>query len=67
MKGKIGGSGIRTHGTLPHTRVPGVLLRPLRHPSANDKVKKVYHPPPFFLNNDIHSYSTFLNPRHTVT
>ncbi len=28
------GDGIRTHGELPHTRVPGVLLQPLGHPST---------------------------------
>ena len=29
-----GEGGIRTHGTLPHTRFPSVLLRPLGHLSA---------------------------------
>ena len=29
-----GGSGIRTHGELPHTRSPGVPIRPLSHPSG---------------------------------
>ena len=28
-----GGSGIRTHGELPHTRFPSVPIRPLSHPS----------------------------------
>ena len=28
-----GGSGIRTHGGLDHTRSPGVPIRPLSHPS----------------------------------
>ncbi len=28
-----GGSGIRTHGGLPHTRFPSVPIRPLSHPS----------------------------------
>ena len=28
-----GEGGIRTHGTLPHTRLPNALLRPLGHPS----------------------------------
>ena len=28
-----GESGIRTHGTLPHTRFPSEHLRPLGHPS----------------------------------
>src|SRR5204863_7303831 len=28
-----GGSGIRTHGEFPHTRSPGVPIRPLSHPS----------------------------------
>ena len=31
--GHGGGSGIRTHGELPHTRSPGVPIRPLSHPS----------------------------------
>ena len=30
-----GGSGIRTHGELPHTRSPGVPIRPLSHPSGH--------------------------------
>ena len=30
-----GGSGIRTHGGLPHTRFPSVPIRPLSHPSRN--------------------------------
>ena len=29
-----GGSGIRTHGELPHTRFPSVPIRPLSHPSG---------------------------------
>src|SRR5574341_1696911 len=29
-----GGSGIRTHGGLPHTRFPSVPIRPLSHPSG---------------------------------
>ena len=29
-----GEGGIRTHGTLPHTRVPGVHLKPLGHLSS---------------------------------
>ena len=28
-----GGGGIRTHGGLPHTRSPGVPIRPLSHSS----------------------------------
>ena len=31
--GRSGGSGIRTHGGLPHTRFPSVPIRPLSHPS----------------------------------
>ena len=30
---RCGGSGIRTHGGLPHTRFPSVPIRPLSHPS----------------------------------
>ena len=34
--GQCGGrSGIRTHGTLPHTRFPSERLRPLGHPSCS--------------------------------
>src|SRR5262249_48040460 len=33
-----GGSGIRTHGGLPHTRSPGVPIRPLSHPSGSTLV-----------------------------
>ena len=32
-EGVGGGSGIRTHGGLPHTRFPSVPIRPLSHPS----------------------------------
>ena len=32
-----GGSGIRTHGGLPHTRFPSVPIRPLSHPSRGSK------------------------------
>ena len=31
---RCGGSGIRTHGGLPHTRFPSVPIRPLSHPSG---------------------------------
>ena len=34
-----GEGGIRTHGTLPHTRVPGVHLKPLGHLSSFFKIK----------------------------
>ena len=33
LKPICGGSGIRTHGGLPHTRFPSVPIRPLSHPS----------------------------------
>ena len=33
--GPSGGSGIRTHGELPHTRFPSVPIRPLSHPSRS--------------------------------
>ena len=35
--GTSGGSGIRTHGELPHTRSPGVPISPLSHPSRRDR------------------------------
>ena len=35
-----GEGGIRTHGTLPHTRVPGVHLKPLGHLSSVFKKKR---------------------------
>ena len=34
---RCGGSGIRTHGELPHTRFPSVPIRPLSHPSRGPR------------------------------
>ena len=39
-----GEGGIRTHGTLPHTRVPGVHLKPLGHLSSVFQVKPARWP-----------------------
>ena len=39
-----GEGGIRTHGTLPHTRVPGVHLKPLGHLSSVFRINQARWP-----------------------